>query len=245
VVRCFLAFCLISSAVYVINDIIDAPKDRLHPEKCSRPIANGKIKVSIAVVYAVGLLAAGISLTLFGYGDYYVLLFASIYFILNLAYSFGLKNIAIVDCFCIAAGFILRIFAGGAAGNAPISEWLFLTMVAATLFMAFGKRRGEMVQVSDSGTTRKVLESYDLNFVNGMIYTCAGLSVVFYALWAIQSVPTMIYTVPLIIFIICKYLLIVHGKSSNGDPTSVILGDKGLMTAILLFGVISVLLLYL
>ena len=117
-------------------------------------------------------------------------------------------------------------------------------MVAVSLFMAFGKRRGEMMRVNDTDTTRKVLASYNLGFLNGMIFTCAGLSIVFYALWALLSVSMMIYTVPLVIFIVCKYLLIVHGESSHGDPIAVILGDKGLMGAILVFGLLSVILLY-
>jgi hypothetical protein len=126
-----------------------------------------------------------------------------------------------------------------------VSEWLFLAMVAVSLFLAFGKRRGEMIHVTDTGTTRKVLTSYNLNFLNGMVFTFAGLSIVFYSLWAVIYIPLMIYTVPPVILIVCRYLLVVYGETSQGDPTSVILGDKWLIVMVGIFGLISALLLYL
>ena len=243
-IQCFFAFCLLTSAVYIINDIIDIKEDRKHPIKKERPLAAGKVAINTALIVAVFLFFLSLSLTLMGYGNYHIMLFALLYVALNLAYSFRLKHYAIIDCFCIAAGFVLRIFAGGAAGNSGISEWLFLTMTAVSLFMAFGKRRGEMVQVFDTDSTRKVLASYDWHFLNGMIFVCAGLSVVFYALWAMLNVSAMIYTVPVVIFIVCKYLLILHGKTSHGDPTAIVLGDKGLLAAVVVFGLLSIVLLY-
>jgi 4-hydroxybenzoate polyprenyltransferase len=242
--RCFVAFCFISSAVYVINDIIDADKDRGHPIKNKRPIASGKVDIKKAIIFAVILFALGQALAITGNGNYAVVLFAALYAILNIMYSLFLQHYAIIDCFCLAAGFLLRIYAGGAAGGSSVSGWLFLTMTAASLFMAFGKRRGEMMRLSDGKATRKVLANYDLPFLNGMIFVCAGLTVVFYALWSIANVSTMIYTVPFVIFIISKYLLVIYGDTSHGDPTSVILGDKGLLAAIGLFGVFSLILLY-
>ena len=244
-IRCFVVFCFISSAVYVFNDIIDAEKDRKHPVKNKRPIASGQISVRNAIILTAFLFFAGFSLAVIGQSNYYVVLLALSYVVLNFAYSFILKHIVIVDCFCIAAGFVLRIFVGGAANNDRITEWLFLTITVVSLFMAFGKRRGEMIHVNDYFTTRKILANYDLQFLNGMMFVCAGLSVTFYALWAMTSVPLMIYTVPLVIFIICKYLLIIYCETSHGDPTSIILGDKSLMIASGLFGMISVILLYL
>jgi len=243
-VRCFVAFCLITSAVYVVNDVVDVGRDRQHPFKSKRPIASGQIEINQAIVLAVFLLISGFSLAIVGYNNYFVALFAALYVLMNLLYSFMLKHYAIVDCFCIAAGFVLRIYAGGAVNNDRISEWLFLTMISASLFMAFGKRRGEMMYVADTVTTRKVLASYNLGFLNGMLFVFAGLSAVFYALWAMSNVSTMIYTVPLVIFIICKYLLIVHGETSHGEPTSIILGDRGLMIAICILGLLTVMLLY-
>jgi len=241
---CFVVFCFISSGVYIVNDIIDVEKDRQHPIKNTRPIASGIVEISEAVVFALFLFVLGFSVAILGWSNYLVALFALSYILLNLAYSFFLKHYAIVDCFCIAAGFTLRIYAGSAASNDRITEWLFLTMIAVSLFMAFGKRRGEMMLVADVVMTRKVLASYDLQFLNGAVFACAGLTIVFYSLWAVTSVSAMIYTVPLVIFIICKYLLVVHNCNSFGDPTSVILGDKTLLVTIGIFGLLSTILLY-
>lgn len=241
----FVAFCLVSSAVYVINDIKDVEKDRQHPSKSSRPIASGQVAMKQAKIFAVFLFIIGFILSIVADSNYFVLLFVALYALLNFAYTFKLKHYAIVDCFCIAAGFVLRIYAGGAASGDRITEWLFLTMVAVSLFMAFGKRRGEMIHISDTCATRKVLSNYNLNFLNGMLFACAGLSIVFYSLWAMMNVSTMIYTVPIVVFIICKYLLILHDETSHGDPTSIIWGDKVLLSAIGVFGLLSVALLYL
>ena len=198
-----------------------------------------------AAIFAVLLLIGGFLLILPCRGGI-TFLYALLYVLLNLAYSFKLKHIAIIDCFCIAGGFILRILAGGAAIDDVVSEWLFLTMITASLFMAFGKRRGEMIRITDTGATRKVLANYDVAFLNGMVFVCAGLSIVFYSLWSMaHNVSAMIYTVPLVIYIIAKYLLIIHDKTSHGDPTSVILADKGLIIALGILGLSSIILLYL
>jgi 4-hydroxybenzoate polyprenyltransferase len=244
-IRCFVAFCFVSSAVYVVNDIADAERDRLHPTKRERPIAAGAVGKETAAILSLLLFAVGFALAVFGYRDYYVAVFTALYVLLNLAYSLFLKDIVLIDCFCIAAGFVLRVYAGGAAGDSPISGWFFVTIVAVSLFMAFGKRRGEMLSVTDATATRKVLASYDSQFIDGIIFLCAGLAIVFYALWTMVSATMMIYTVPLVIFIVCRYLLIIRAKQASGDPVATILGDKGLLLAGLLFGLGSMALLYL
>jgi len=243
-IQAFIAFCIISSATYAVNDIVDAEKDRQHPIKKKRPIASGQITKFKAIIFALFLFVVGFSLSFFVYGNQRVLLFSVIYMLLNLAYSFKLKNLAIIDCFCIATGFILRIFAGGASYGGGVSDWLFLTIFTMSIFMAFGKRRGEFIRVTDTNATRKVLSSYNLDFFNGMIFSCAGLAIVFYSLWAMMNIAAMVYTVPLVIFIICKYLLTIYGKTSHGDPTSVIFGDKVLLIASGVLGVLSFALLY-
>ena len=243
VVFCFIAFCLLSSAVYVINDIVDADYDRKHPINNKRPIAAGQISKRMAIAFAIALFTVG-GLFIRGVNADNVALFAVLYVLINFAYTFKLKHYAVVDCFCVAAGFVLRVYAGGAACNEYISQWLLLTTLSASLCMAFGKRRGEMVQVSDINATRKVLAHYNLNFLNGIILLCASLSLVFYALWAMQSVPEMIYLVPLAMFIVCKYLLVIYGDSSYGDPVSIILNDKSLIFTIVSFGLLSTMLLY-
>ena len=237
----FVAFCLVSSAVYVFNDICDAKKDSAHPIKRARPIASGMIKKRGAAIFSISLATVGIVLGLSVNPLTGVL--AAVYLILNIAYTLRLKHKPIFDCFCIAAGFVLRVFTGGAASGEPVSDWLFLTIVAMSLFMAFGKRRGELIKIDD-GATREVLQGYEMSFLNGMVYTCAGLSVVFYALWAIHRGSNMIYTVPLIIFLISKYLLLIHSSDSHGDPTTVIFEDKTLLVTCALYGLLTIALLY-
>ena len=241
----FVALCLIASGIYAVNDIADAEKDAAHPANKYRPIAAGIISKPAAAGFAVFLFAAGFVIVLV-FGNTLVLIFTASYAVLFLAYSVTLKHIAVIDCFCIAAGFVLRIYIGGAAMDIGelVSEWLFLTITAGSLFMAFGKRRGEMVRTDDKATARKVLGGYNLEFLNGIIFSCAGVTAVFYALWAMTNAEFMIYTVPLVVFIICKYLLNIHCGKSYGDPVTVIFGDKMLVGAIIVFGALSLVFLY-
>ncbi|MDR1378293.1 MAG: UbiA prenyltransferase family protein [Synergistaceae bacterium] len=237
----FVAFCLTSSTVYTFNDLLDAEQDAEHPIKCRRPIASGAIPKSGAAVFCALLLISGLTLALFV--NLPTAVIAAAYLAINVAYTIRLKHLAIIDCFCIAAGFVLRVYAGSAAIGDKVSNWLFLTVIAMSLFMAFGKRRGEMMKMEGS-LTRHALEQYDLRFLNGMMFVCAGLMVVFYSLWAMARGLNMIYTVPVVIFIVCKYLLLVHDDDSHGDPTTVIFEDKTLLAASGLYALLTVGLLY-
>ncbi|MDR0272799.1 MAG: UbiA prenyltransferase family protein [Clostridiales bacterium] len=243
VVICFIGLCLAASGIYAVNDIADYEKDKTHPQKKARPIASGEIKKSAAALFALFLFAAGF-LLMYLFGGELALIFSVSYVFLNFAYSFALKHFAIIDCFCIAAGFVLRVYIGGAVIGefVAVSEWLFLTITAVSLFLAFGKRRGELLMVASD--SRKVIGEYNMDFLNGAVFACAGVSIVFYALWALTSVSAMIYTVPLVIFVILKYLLNVHNGISHGDPVTVIFDDKVLLLAIAVFGIISILFLY-
>jgi len=237
----FAAFCLASSAVYVFNDIIDADKDAAHPVKHSRPIASGLITTRKAAIFVAVLAGTGIVISLAA--NLLTGMLVAGYLTLNVVYTLRLKHKPILDCFCIATGFVLRIYAGGAASGEVVSDWLFLTIVAMSLFMAFGKRRGELLRVRTC-ETREVLNSYDLSFLKGIVFACAGLSIVFYSLWAMYRGSNMIYTVPLIIFIVAKYLLLIHSRDSHGDPTTVIFEDKSLFAACGLYGLLMIVLLY-
>jgi 4-hydroxybenzoate polyprenyltransferase len=237
----FVAFCLLSSAVYIYNDIHDVEADRKHPVKCNRPIASGVIGVKTAATVAVLLMLASFGLA------YCVNLFTALVLVAyateNLLYTAMLKRYPIYDCFCIAAGFIFRVYAGSFASGEPVSDWLFLTIVAMSLFMAFGKRFGEMQKV-DPANQRVVLAHYDLAFLNGMMFCMAGLTIVFYSLWAMNRGMGMIYTVPIIIFIVSKYFLLIHDEKSHGDPTTVIMTNKTLLFACGIYVVVTVLFLY-
>lgn len=222
------AFCLISSAIYILNDISDVGNDRKHEIKRHRPIAAGQIPIPRAWVLLICLAATGFGLALWTEPSAFFLLLS--YVVINILYSKWLKKQAIIDCFCIAAGFVLRVMAGGTVVSDGVSGWMFLTVVAMSLFMAFGKRRGELHRF-EGAETRDVLELYDMNFLNGIVFMCAGLTIVFYSLWSISGKSGMVYTVPLILFIVIRYLLLVFKGQAEADPTTLLLSDRTLLAS--------------
>lgn len=245
----FLAFSFVCSIVYIINDIVDAPKDRLHEQKKNRPIASGKIKIPNAILFLIILLicAIGISIYLLNNTSYLVLVFLLGYLIINLAYSFKLKNYPIIDVTIIALGFLIRTIYGGFLADIEISNWLYLTVLSMAFYLALGKRRNEIIKSTE---TRNVLTLYTKDFLDKNMYVCLALTIAFYALWAtdITTIANignnlLIWTVPLVIIICMKYSLdIEQGKS--GDPVEVLLKDKLLMFLVFIY-MIFILCLYL
>lgn len=232
----FFAFCFASSFVYVINDIKDIEKDKLHPTKRNRPLASGKIKKSTAIYIAVLMLILSISInTLINNNILNISLYILLsYIVINILYSFGLKNIAIVDIILLASGFILRVYYGAAIINVAVSDWLFLTILSGSLFLGLGKRKKELI---NSEKSRKVLQEYNEAFLDKFQYVTLGLMLVFYSLWVIeQDIKYLSFTIPLIIIIFMRYCLIIE-KSDEGDPTTILYQDKFLMILSLIFGI--------
>ena len=236
-----LSFCLISSAIYVFNDINDVENDRKHEIKKNRPIASGQISFPKAWVLLVCLTIIGLGIAVLV--NIYSFLLIVAYVIINVLYSKWLKTKAVIDCFCIAIGFILRGMVGGTIVTAGVSNWMFLTVLALSLFMAFGKRRGELSSYA-GGETRTVLDMYDLNFLNGIVFMCAGLTVMFYSLWSISQKPRLVYSVPIVFFIITRYLLLVFKGRAEADPTTLLLSDKTLLVSCGICGIVMLALLY-
>lgn len=243
----FLVFCLTSSAVYVINDIRDRERDRAHPVKCRRPIASGAVAVRNAWILAALLLggAAGCSLRLAPVPA----LIPAAYLLLNLAYSFGGKDIPLADVCILAAGFLLRVLYGGVITGIEISDWLYLTVLALAFFLSLGKRRNELRRTS--GGTRPVLAAYSESFLDRAMYMCLTLTNVFYALWAVDEQTQaryhhryLIWTVPLVLVITLKYSLNVE-RDCDGDPVEVLLGDRALVGLCLLYLAVMFVMLYL
>ena len=231
----FFAFGFASSFIYVINDIKDIEKDKLHPTKRNRPLASGKIKKSTAIYIAVLMLILSISInTLINNNILNISLYILLsYIVINILYSFGLKNIAIVDIILLASGFILRVYYGAAIINVAVSDWLFLTILSGSLFLGLGKRKKELI---NSEKSRKVLQEYNEAFLDKFQYVTLGLMLVFYSLWVIeQDIKYLSFTIPLIIIIFMRYCLIIE-KSDEGDPTTILYQDKFLMTLSLIFG---------
>jgi 4-hydroxybenzoate polyprenyltransferase len=237
-VAAFVAFSMISSVVYIINDIRDREKDRKHPTKCNRPIAAGTVSVKSACVLAAVLLVIAAVCNGVTFRITSTLLLA-LYFALNLGYSFGLKNIPIVDISILVAGFLIRILYGAFVTGITISNWLYLTVIALSFYFALGKRRNELKQVG--GETRKVLKAYPLNFLDKNMGMCLTLANVFYALWSMDEKTRafyendyLIFTVPIVLLITLKYSLDVEGDS-DGDPVEVLLRDKVLLGLCVLY----------
>lgn len=242
----FVAFSLIASSVYIINDIQDADKDRKHPKKRFRPIASGKISKQHATIFLVVLLI--LSLIILWYlskingrvlGTFGFPLF---YLLMNVAYSNGLKNVPLLDVIIIATGFVIRLLFGGLIVSVVISDSLLLTVISASLFLGFGKRRNELRKGT---STRKVLKAYSMDFLDKIMYVFIGCTLVFYSLWAMaNNHALMVYTVPLAMIIVTDYCLIIESNTSDGDPAEVLKHSKSLMTLLCLFVIMLIALLY-
>ena len=236
-----LAFCLISSAIYVLNDISDVEKDRMHEEKKKRPIAAGKIAIPRAWILMICLMFAGFGMALWVNLSSFLLIL--VYVVMNILYSKWLKTKVLIDCFCIATGFVLRVFVGGTIVSSGVSNWMLLTVIALSLFMAFGKRRGELHSYA-GGKTRDVLGMYDMNFLDGIVFMCAGLCMVFYSLWSISQEANLVYTVPIVLFIMIRYLYLVFAGRTEADPTTLILSDRTLWVSCGICGIVMLVMLY-
>lgn len=245
----FIAFCLVTSVVYIINDISDVEEDRLHPTKCKRPLASGAISITTGKFLAVGLLVAAFLILVLckinSVGPYISLL---VYLLLNLAYSKGLKHYPIIDIVILSSGFVLRVVYGATVNNITISNWLYLTIIAGSLYLGLGKRRNELQRLSH--TSRKVLKHYNINFLDKNMTMAMTLATVFYALWTVDPLTVqktannyLVLTVPLILIILMKYSLNIEGDS-DGDPVEVILKDKILVGLVLSYVLIVVGILY-
>lgn len=239
----FAAFCALASLIYIINDIRDADRDRQHPTKRSRPIASGAIPVSHALAEAAVLAAVILALGLWCPFSFKSWLCLGAYFILNLGYSLGLKNVPILDIAILVSGFLLRVLFGSAVTGIVISGWLYLTVTSVSFYLGLGKRRGELRLTQES--TRRVLRYYTYEFLDKNMQMCLALSIVFYSLWSVGTETTgLMWTVPLVICICLRYSMTVEG-SSDGDPVEVIYQDKVLMAMAAVFAAVTLALLYL
>lgn len=236
----FLSFSLLSSTIYILNDLRDMEQDRLHPRKKHRPLASGAVKPTAAVVLmvAAGLLSLGCNVLVSGGLLGLPLVFWGAYFLINLAYSMGLKNVALMDITLLSAGFVLRVYYGAAILGITVSSWLFLTIMSASVFMGLGKRRKELIYHPDA---RKVLKEYNEAFLTQFQFVSLTMVLVFYALWAVQQeIAALPFTVPLVLLVLMRYCLIVE-KSEEGDPTTILFGDKVLL---LLSGIYGLMMLW-
>ena len=235
----FAAFCFIASAVYVMNDILDRKKDALHPKKKNRPIASGKIQPVTGGGIACLLIVAA-AVCLFILGSAKTAMTIMIYVMLNILYSYKLKQMVLVDVLVIAVGFILRVYAGAYAIGVPVSSFIFMTTLFLSLFLGFTKRKAELIRSGSEG--REVLEKYSKEMVNQYIVISVALTIMCYALYTLEpstiarfSTNRLIYSVIFVIYGMFRYIYILDKDENVEDPTESLYRDKGLMGACILF----------
>jgi 4-hydroxybenzoate polyprenyltransferase len=226
-----ILFCLASSATYIINDIQDVERDRKHPKKSlSRPIASGAVPVHmalalLAVLYAV-LIAAAFWMPA-------VMAVIAAYALLNVAYTFYLKHLPVVDIFTIAIGFVLRVYAGAMALSVPVSSWMFITTLCLALFLAAVKRRQELSQSGIEG--RQVLKKYTVGLVDRYAEMSATAALLFYSMFVMSARPVLVVTVPLVLFGLFRYWYVVDAFERGESPTDALLSDWPLLITVLMW----------
>jgi 4-hydroxybenzoate polyprenyltransferase len=235
----FIAFCFASGSIYTLNDLSDIEFDRRHPEKKDRPLAAKKVSTRTAALIMV--LFGSLAVVMGFWHSNKVGLVVVLFIILNIFYSMYFKNIVLLDIFCIALGFLLRIIAGIYACTVPPSKWIVIMALAIALFLAVGKRRADLLTADENiKNHRIVLKSYCMRTVDQMIVILAAMIIITYSLYATSDyvidrygTEAMIYTIPLVIYGLFRYLYVVNDKGSTGDPTKILLSDSHLFLCVL------------
>ena len=258
--QAFFVFCFVASGIYIINDILDAPKDSQHPIKKNRPIASGKLSVTLAWIIAFTLILTSLAYSILFVGTFFTFSII-LYVLLMLSYSVYFRNIIILDSLVVATGFVIRVFAGGFATVTSISSWLALATIGLSLLLAFGKRRSEKTIVAkhllnlNIMETRKTLRHYPDNLLDSMISMSASFCIITYSLFVFQVSPQevsktltkilpsilgspkwMMLTIPLVIYGVARYLYVIYEKEEGESPDRVLLSDKPLLLSVILWG---------
>lgn len=238
----FILFCLTSSSIYVLNDIVDIEKDRCHPDKKKRPLPSGRVSLKNAVILDIIIV---LFVAYFSYKmlSIKILSILAIYMVINIFYSFKLKNVVIIDVMIITFGFVLRVESGSLATGVQVSPWLFLCTILLALFLALNKRRSEIITLKDrSGSHRKILEEYSVEMLDKMLIIVTPSILMAYCLYTFSSVQskTMIFTIPFVLYGIFRYEYLVDKKNVGGKPEDVFGKDIPFLINIILW-VISVL----
>ena len=242
VLGAFTLFCMAAGAIYLINDLVDIEKDRAHPKKRTRPLASGRLSPAVAKAAAAALLlialplgflidytAGGSFLSNFDYG---IALFSNV-LIQGIAYSYYLKHVVLLDIFTIAAGFVLRAVAGALVLDINITYWLLMCMGLLALFLGLAKRRAELVLLQDgAGEHRRILDEYSLPLLDQMIAIITAATIIAYTLFTATAetlprtpFPIMMVTVPIVIYMIFRYLYLMHQRGGGGSPADLVLKD--------------------
>lgn len=245
----FLIFSFVASSIYIINDYVDIEKDKKHPEKKNRPLASGKISKQNAFILFLVLLVLTCFL-LWTFGTLQVAILVGIYFLMNIAYSFKLKQVAILDVMIIAFGFLLRVFVGGYMTGILVSDWTILLVFDLALILALGKRRGELINAELEGVTRKSLDGYNLNFLNSALAITCTVAVICYMMFILSPETQfkfhhyIIYTFVFVFAAVLRYLQQTFVYAKTESPTKLIFKDHFIQLLIVMWGISYVLLIY-
>src|SRR3954453_17041160 len=254
----FILFCMAASAIYLINDLVDIEKDRAHPKKRHRPLASGRLSPGVAKLAATGLLLIALPLSFvidyinppvgqpWFYGLDFGIVLLSYVLIQGVAYSYFLKNIVIIDIFTIAAGFVLRAVAGALVLDINITYWLLMCMGLLALFLGLAKRRAELLLLeSGAGEHRRILDEYSLPMLDQMISIITAATIIAYTLFPPTAeplprkpFPIMLVTVPIVIYLIFRYLYLMYKHGEGGSPADLVLKDIPFMAAGVLWGLL-------
>ncbi|SHL42085.1 4-hydroxybenzoate polyprenyltransferase [Chitinophaga jiangningensis] len=237
----FIAFSLTASSIYIINDYQDIEADKKHPVKCKRPLASGEVSKSAALVLFSVCVLVGLGLAYYVRPKYAFVV--SIYFALNLLYSFGLKHISILDIIILAIGFVLRVKAGGIASEVAMSEWLMIMVFLLALFMAIAKRRDDvLIKLSSGQEMRKAAKGYNLDFMNVMLALVSAVIIVAYLMYTMSpetqvrfQTYRLYYTSLFVIGGLLRYLQITYVENNTGSPTKILYKDRFIQLTIFLW----------
>jgi 4-hydroxybenzoate polyprenyltransferase len=241
-------FSLLASTVYIINDIADVEADRQHPTKRNRPIAAGTLPISVAWGAAVILLAVSLPLAYLLSPAFFVI--CLIYLLLNLAYSRWLKHIVLLDIIVLASFYVIRVAAGVALIQAErFSPWIYIFTTFLALLIGTGKRRNELAEMIEPTNTRRVLDGYTLNFLDQLIGLASGVTIVTYSLYTFSApnLPenhAMMLTIPFVIYSVFRYQYLLQVENVGGAPEDVVLSDRALQVAVVLFGLAVLVIFY-
>jgi len=252
----FIVFCLLSSSIYLLNDIVDRKRDRKHPLKKERPIAKGSLPLGVAAVMCTLLTITSLTWTAMRFNRFFFSLTIA-FFALQVSYSFIFRNVIIMDALVVAFAFILRVYAGAFAVPTPISSWLILAVIGLSLLLAFGKRRSErtlLASLHRKLLTRATLRGYPGALLDSTISMAAAFTIITYSIFAFQTSPTtkasflgdlipftlaspkwMMLTIPLVIYGVVRYLYVIYEKKAGESPEKVLLSDLPLLGTVTLW----------
>ena len=246
----FGALCLAAGACYLVNDVADAERDRRHPDKAGRPVASGRLRPMTATVAALFLMVAAVVCGFSVNSD--LALCLAVYIVLTLAYTFTLKYIVILDVLAIALGFVLRAVSGAIAIRVEISPWLLVCTLLLALFLSIAKRRGELQMLDFAEEHRETLSEYSEYLLDQMTSVVTSAVVMAYCLYTFSErtieqvgTPNLKYTIPFVIYGIFRYLYLVHKRGLGADPSQLLLRDKPLLAAVVLWAAVAAFVLYL